>query len=138
MPSRLNPYISFNGDARDAMEFYRSVFGGTLSVTTFGEYGVDDPEQAQHVMHAMLETDSGFTIMAADTPPGMAHNPGDNIAVSLSGDDVDELRDYWAKLSDRADIQTPLAKQMWGDEFGACTDRFGISWMVNISGAAQG
>ncbi|GAA4431298.1 VOC family protein [Actinokineospora soli] len=133
MPSRLNPYISFNGDARQAMEFYREVFGGTLRVNTFGEYGVDDPDKADQVMHAMLESDNGFTLMAADTPPGMAHNPGDNIAISLSGDDGDELRGYWAKLSEGADVQTPLEKQMWGDEFGACTDRFGISWMVNIS-----
>lgn len=134
MPSRLNPYISFDGDARPAMEFYRSVFGGTLTFSTYGEYGVDDPEQGKRIMHAMLETDGGFTLMGADTPPDVAHNPGDNIAVSLSGDDADELRGYWATLSDGAEVQTPLAPQMWGDEFGACTDRFGISWMVNIAG----
>lgn len=135
MPSRLNPYISFDGDAREAMEFYRSVFGGELAVSTFGEYGVDDPEQGSRIMHATLETGSGFTLMAADTPPDVAHNPGDNIAVSLSGDDAEELRGYWTKLSDGADVQTPLAPQMWGDEFGACTDRYGISWMVNIAGS---
>lgn len=62
----------------------------------------------------------------------MAHNPGDNITVSLSGDDSVELHGYWDKLSASGKISVPLEKQMWGDEFGACVDRFGIPWMVNI------
>ncbi|AII07915.1 MULTISPECIES: VOC family protein [Rhodococcus] len=134
MTSRLNPYISFNGDARQAMEFYKDVFGGTLALNTFGEYGAPDGEGADKIMHAMLESDNGFTLMGADTPPGMEHNPGTNIAVSLSGDDGDLLRGYWAKLADGGSVSVPLEKQMWGDEFGACTDKFGISWMVNIAG----
>ncbi|MDT2005344.1 VOC family protein [Rhodococcus opacus] len=134
MTSRLNPYISFDGNARQAMEFYKDVFGGTLAVSTFGEFGAPDAEGADKIMHAMLESDNGFTLMGADTPPGMEHNPGTNIAVSLSGDDGDELRGYWAKLSDAGSVSVPLEKQMWGDEFGACTDQFGISWMVNIAG----
>ena len=85
-------------------------------------------------MHAMLETDSGFALMASDTPPGMGMelNPGDNISISLSGDDADELRGYWEKLSASGTVTMPLEKQMWGDEFGMCVDRFGIHWMVNI------
>ncbi|CAG7587127.1 VOC family protein [Rhodococcus opacus] len=134
MTSRLNPYISFDGNARQAMEFYKDVFGGTLALNTFGEYGAPEGEGADKIMHAMLESDSGYTIMGADTPPGMEHNPGTNIAVSLSGDDGDELRGYWAKLADGGSVSVPLEKQMWGDEFGACTDKFGISWMVNIAG----
>ncbi|MBC2640552.1 MULTISPECIES: VOC family protein [unclassified Rhodococcus (in: high G+C Gram-positive bacteria)] len=137
MTSRLNPYISFDGNARQAMEFYKDVFGGTLAVSTFGEFGAPDAEGSDKIMHAMLESDNGFTLMAADTPPGMEHNPGTNIAVSLSGDDGDDLRGYWAKLSDGGTVSVPLEKQMWGDEFGACTDRFGISWMVNIAGTAS-
>ncbi|MFE7416923.1 VOC family protein [Rhodococcus sp. NPDC057529] len=134
MTSRLNPYISFDGNARQAMEFYKDVFGGTLAVSTFGEFGSPDAEGADKIMHAMLESDNGFTLMGSDTPPGMEHNPGTNIAVSLSGDDGDLLRGYWAKLSDAGSVSVPLEKQMWGDEFGACTDQFGISWMVNIAG----
>jgi PhnB protein len=130
--SRLNPYISFAGDARQAMEFYKDVFGGNLTLSTFGEFGGEDPAETDKIMHAMLETDSGFTLMASDTPPGMEHKPGDNIAVSLSGDDAGELRGYWDKLADGGTVSVPLEKQMWGDEFGACVDRFGISWMVNI------
>ncbi|MFD0201579.1 MULTISPECIES: VOC family protein [Saccharothrix] len=135
MASRLNPYISFAGNAREAMEFYESVFGGTLRLNTFGEYGDPDAPEAEKIMHGMLETPGGYTLMGADTPPGMPLNAGDNITISLSGDDSDELRGYWDKLSDGGTVTVPLEKQMWGDEFGACQDRFGVSWMVNISGA---
>ena len=86
MASRLNPYISFAGDARQAMEFYQSVFGGELRISTFGEFGAQDAPEADKIMHSQLETDNGFTLMASDTPPGMEHNPGTNITVSLSGD----------------------------------------------------
>ena len=137
MPSRLNPYISFAGNAREAMEFYSRVFGGTLTMNTFGEVGAPDSPDADKIMHAMLETSSGFTLMGADTPQGMEHHPGDDISVSLSGDDVDELRGYWEKLSDGGEVSVPLEKQMWGDEFGMCKDRFGVRWMVNI-GRPQG
>jgi len=133
MASRLNPYISFNGNAREAMEFYTSVFGGELTTSTFGEYGDTGPG-SDGIMHAQLETPSGYTIMAADTPEGMSYEPGTNITVSLSGDDSDELRGYWTKLSDGGTVAVPLEKQMWGDEFGQLTDRFGIGWLVNIAG----
>ena len=132
MASRLNPYISFAGNARPAMDFYKSVFGGTLVLNTFGEFGAQDSPDADKIMHGMLETDSGFTLMGADTPPGMEHQPGNNIAVSLSGDDDAELRGYWEKLSDGGTVSVPLEKQMWGDEFGMCVDQLGIAWMVNI------
>nr|WP_042197304.1 VOC family protein [Kibdelosporangium sp. MJ126-NF4]CEL22872.1 PhnB protein; putative DNA binding 3-demethylubiquinone-9 3-methyltransferase domain protein [Kibdelosporangium sp. MJ126-NF4]CTQ90012.1 PhnB protein; putative DNA binding 3-demethylubiquinone-9 3-methyltransferase domain protein [Kibdelosporangium sp. MJ126-NF4] len=133
MASRLNPYISFDGAARQAMEFYASVFGGELDIKTFGEYGMAGAPQENQIMHSQLTTPSGYTLMASDTPPGMEYKPGTNVTVSLSGDDVDELRGYFAKLSDGATITVPLEKQMWGDEFGALVDRFGINWMVNVS-----
>ncbi len=137
MPSRLNPYISFNGNAREAMEFYRGVFGGELAVSTFGEFGAPDAAIADKVMHALLETDSGFTLMASDTPPGMDHHPGNNVSVSLSGDDAGELRGYWEKLAAGANVTVPLEKQMWGDEFGMCTDRFGVPWKIDIAPAPE-
>lgn len=136
MASRLNPYISFTDNAREAMEYYKGVFGGTLTLATIGEYGDKNGPDADLIMHGNLETPSGFTLMGADTPEGMAYNPGTNIAVSLSGDDGDELRGYWEKLTDGGEILVPLEKQMWGDEFGMCNDRFGIGWMVNIGGPA--
>jgi PhnB protein len=135
LASRLNPYISFTDNARQAMEFYKDVFGGTLALHTFGEYGAKDSPEADKIMHGMLETESGFTLMGADSPPGMDLRRGDNVAVSLSGDDADELRGYWAKLADGGTVTVPLEKQMWGDEFGMCVDRFGTAWMVNIAQA---
>ena len=135
MASRLNPYISFKDNAREAMEFYHDVFGGDLTLSTFGEFGQADTPFADKIMHANLATPSGFHLMAADTPPEMSHTPGDTIAISLSGDDSDELRGYWERLSDGGAVAVPLEKQMWGDEFGMLTDRFGIQWMVNIAGA---
>ena len=133
MATRLNPYISYAGNARQAMEFYQRVFGGTLRLTTFGEFGRQGTPEADKIMHGMLETTGGITIMGADTPPGEEHKPGNNIAVSLSGDDAGELRGYWTKLSGGGTVSVPLEKQMWGDEFGMCVDQFGIAWMVNIA-----
>lgn len=135
MPSRLNPYLSFAGNAREAMEFYRSVFGGHLSVSTFGEFGAsDDPAVADGVMHAMLETKLGFTLMASDTPPGMeASAPGGSITLSLSGDDAELLRGYFDALAEGGTVGVPLEKQMWGDEFGQLVDKFGTPWMVDIT-----
>lgn len=133
MASRLNPYLSFNGNAREAMEFYRSVFGGNLNVSTFSDFGGQDSPDAHKVMHAQLETDGGYTIMAADTPSEMEYRPMSGFSVSLSGDDGGALRGYFEKLSDGGSVMMPLAKQAWGDEFGMCMDRFGVSWLVNIS-----
>ncbi|MFM9594239.1 VOC family protein [Streptomyces scabiei] len=132
MVTRLNPYLSFDGDAREALEFYREVFGGDLTLNTFGEFGSPDAPGADKIMHGMLEAPNGFTLMGADTPPGMEYTPGSSFSVSLSGDDESELRGYWEKLSAGATVSVPLDKQMWGDVFGMCTDRFGVPWMVNI------
>jgi PhnB protein len=133
MASRLNPYIGFDGNAREAMEFYKGVFGGELTMNTFGEFGDQNTGNADKIMHSQLETDRGFTLMASDTPSEMGRTPGDNITISLSGEDGGELRGYWEKLSDGGNVTMPLEKQMWGDEFGMCIDRFGIPWMVNIT-----
>ncbi|WP_344182490.1 VOC family protein [Kribbella lupini] len=137
MASRLNPYIAFDGQAREAMEFYQQVFGGDLAINTFGEFGATDSPDADKIMHSQLETPSGYTVMGSDVPQGMEYTRGTNVSVSLSGDDSDELHGYWDKLADGGSVSVPLEKQMWGDEFGMCVDRFGIAWMVNIT-AAQG
>lgn len=131
MANRLNPYISFYDDARAAMEFYQSVLGGDLTVSTFADAGMTDAGDL--VMHAMLETPAGFTLMAADTPPDVDFTAGSQISLSLSGDDEAELRVYWDGLCAGGNITMPLEKQAWGDVFGMVTDKFGISWMVNIS-----
>jgi PhnB protein len=130
--SRLNPYIGFSGNARQAMEFYRDVFGGELTLSTFGETGGAAPGDENKIMHAQLETPSGFTLMGSDTPAGMTRSEGSAISVSLSGDDP-ELRNYFEKLSQGGSVTMPLEKQVWGDEFGMCLDPYGVAWMVNVS-----
>ncbi len=132
MASRLSPYLNFNGNARQALEFYASVFGGNLSLSTFAEFGAKDSPDADRIMHGMLETDAGYTIMGADVTSEMEYQPMAGFSVSLSDDD-DALRDYWAKLSASGTTTMPLQKQAWGDEFGMCIDKFGVSWLVNIS-----
>ncbi|KOV17652.1 3-demethylubiquinone-9 3-methyltransferase [Streptomyces sp. XY431] len=133
MPSILNPYITYNGDARQALEFYQQVFGGELSLNTYGDFGAGEGPGGDRIMHGMLTTSSGFTLMAADNPPGTDHTPGGNISVSVSGEDDAELRGYWEKLSGGGSVAVPMDKQMWGDVFGMCTDRFGVTWLVNIN-----
>jgi PhnB protein len=135
MTTRLNPYLNFRDNARQAMEFYHGVLGGNLHMTSFGEGGMSQGgADANLVMHAQLEADNGMTLMASDTPPGMDFKPGTNISISLSGDDEKTLRGYWNKLSAGGTVGMPLEKAPWGDTFGMCTDKFGIQWLVNISG----
>src|SRR5260370_21009512 len=117
MTSRLNPYLNFNGNARQALEFYHSVFGGNLTLSTFAEFGAQNSADADRIMHGQLETDAGYTIMAADVTSDIENQPPAGLAVSLSGDD-DALRDYWEKLSAAGTTTMPLEKHAWGDEFG--------------------
>jgi PhnB protein len=133
----LNPYLNFRGQARAAIEFYQSVFGGELTISTFGDFQMShDPAGADLVMHSQLTADNGFVLMVSDTPSDMDLTPGTNFGVSLSGDDEELLRGYWNKLVDGGTASVPLEKAPWGDSFGMCTDKFGTSWLVNISGAA--
>lgn len=134
MNSKLNPYINFNGNAKEAMEFYNSFLNGKLSMTTFKEGGAP-PESSEEdqIMHAIIEVENGITLMASDTPKGWVYNPGTNISISLSGNSETELQGYWDKLSVEAKIDQPLSKAPWGDIFGMLTDKFGIKWLINIS-----
>jgi PhnB protein len=135
MQSKLNPYLSFRDNAREAMEFYSSVFGGKLEMNTFKEYHASqDPSEDEKIMHSVLEADSGITLMAADTPNSMEYKPGTNVSLSLSGDDEGALKTYYERLGAGGTVTMPLSKAPWGDTFGMLTDRFGINWLVNISG----
>lgn len=139
--SVLNPYLNFRTDARAALEFYESVFGGEATISSFRDFGMEDVPEAERdlVMHGQLTTTAGFTIMASDVPSHMEYVAGtNNFSVSLSGgnDDEAQLRGYWLKLSEGAEIQETLATAPWGDTFGMLKDKFGISWLVNIAEAA--
>ena len=139
MSINLNPYLNFpDARAREAMELYHSVMGGELSIMTFGDMGTEGP-LADQVMHAQLEVPGGLVLMGADAPPEMVQVTfGDSISVSLSGgpEDGDQLRSWFAALSEGGEVRQPLEAAPWGDEFGMLVDRFGISWMVNVAGAA--
>ena len=135
MPSSLNPYLNFRDNAREAMEFYQTVFGGKLEMQTFKEYHASqDPSEDNKIMHAVLTADNGIVFMASDTPNSMEYRTGTNMSMSLSGDNETELGGYYEKLSAGGTIGMPLEKAPWGDTFGMFTDKFDVSWLVNISG----
>ena len=135
MATKLNPYINFAGNTRQAMEFYQSVFGGKLTLSTFKEFGAaQSPDEENLVMHSELHVADDVTLMAADVPQRrMEYHPGNNFSVSLSGEDEAQLTGYYNKLADGGTVTMPLAKASWGDTFGMCVDRFGISWLVNVN-----
>ncbi len=132
--AKLNPYLNFPGTAREAMEFYRDVFGGELTVNTVAEVAGPDAPNPDQVMHSQLETPDGFLLMGADMGEGM---PRGNVTVIVSGDEADRLRSYWQRLSDGATIGTPLEKQVWGDEYGDLVDRYGVPWGFDIDVRGQ-
>ncbi len=136
MASHLNPYLNFDGNARQAMEFYAAIFGGEPSMMTFSQLGMEGPD-ADRIMHAKLHTDAGYLIMASDITSDMEFRPAAGMTVSISGDDADMLRGYWEQLSAGGSVRMPLEKQAWGDEFGMCVDQFGVPWMIDI-GDQQG
>ena len=137
MTSRLNPYLGFRDNAREAMDFYQSVFGGEITRSTFGEYQAsEDPAEQDKIMHSELTTPSGFSLMASDTPTSMDLPTSSSVTVSLSGEDEGELTGYWVKLVEGGSVTMPLKKAPWGDSFGMVVDKFGTNWMVNIAGVA--
>jgi PhnB protein len=135
----LNPYLNFQDQTRDAMTFYQGVFGGELRISTFKEFQASqDPSDDDKIMHAQLEGENGIVFMAADTPSSMEYRPGTNFSMSLSGEDESVLRGYFDKLVEGGQVTMPLEKAPWGDTFGMLTDRFGVSWLVNVNQQQSG
>ena len=134
----LNPYLNFAGTAREAMTYYQSVFGGELNLGTFAENGMsDDPADTERIMHGQLETPHGLTLMGADVPTAVQGTPS-NGSISLSGDDSEALTRFFNALADGGSITEPLTRAPWGDSFGMLVDRYGVDWLVNISGGDAG
>lgn len=132
---KLNPYLQFEGDAREAMTFYRDVFGGELTISTFGDFGADQHDgaalPADGVMHGQLETAHGMTLMGSDLPPGQsAATPNGHLC--LSGDEAALLTGWFEALSEGGHVDVPLERQVWGDLYGQVKDRFGVNWMFNV------
>lgn len=139
--ARMSPYLSFTGAAAEAMQHYRGVFGGTLTSQTFGEFGgMGEPADADLVMHAQLETDDGLVLMGSDLPMSMRDSESGRPRhpITLFGDDAARLRRWWDGLADGGTVLHPLEPAPWGDQYGQLTDRFGVTWMVNISGSSAG
>jgi PhnB protein len=137
MPITLDPYLHFRDNTRDAMEFYRSVFGGDLRMMTFKDFQASqDPSEDDKIMHSRLEAND-LIFMAADTPNHMEYQPGSNFSMSLSGEDEAQLRGYFDKLADGGTVIQPLEKAQWGDTFGMLVDRFGVRWLVNVNQGEQ-
>jgi PhnB protein len=134
MNTQFSPHIGFKSNARQAMEFYQTVFGGKLILNTFKEFHASqDPSEDDKIMHAELIADNGFSLMAADTPDRMEFRPGTNFGLTLSGDNQAELSAWFMELSAGGMVTMPLEKSPWGDTFGMCIDKFGVTWMVNIT-----
>ncbi len=137
MGVQLNPYLNFRDNTREVMEYYHSVFGGTLNMSTFKEFSASqNPAEDDLIMHAQLEGEHGVVFMASDIPERMEYRPAQGFSMSLSGDDAPVLRGWFDKLADGGTVTMPLDKAPWGDYFGMCVDRYGINWLVNISGSA--
>lgn len=132
MSNKLSPYLTFIGKTREAMDFYKSVLGGELTLQTFKEMNMaHSPDQENLVMHSQLTTNDGMVLMASDDPESA--NETKNASLTISGEDEAVLTGYFNKLSEGGVVIVPMSKQVWGDMFGMFTDKFGIRWMINVN-----
>jgi PhnB protein len=146
MTLSTTPHLNLPGTAHAALEFYRGVFGGTLEVTTYREVGMPaEAPDAAKVVFGRLESPSGFRVMAYDIPgrdePFVADTRRAHGAtvtdqpffVSVRAESLEEARDHWAGLADGARVIEPLAASPWSPGFGMLTDRFGVTWVVDVA-----
>jgi PhnB protein len=127
----LEPYVYFKGQAGEAMEFYKDIFGGELHITTYADVPgmADDADKKDWAMHVEL-SGGDVKLFASDTEE--ASPAAAKIELALGGDDETRLREIFGKLSEGGEIKRPLQKEAWGDIFGSLRDKYHIEWMVNI------
>lgn len=127
-------HLNFRGTARDALTFYQEVFGGHLAAVTYADaHAVTEPTEADQVMWGQVASDAGFRVMAYDVPSRTSHDPGViPVFVSVRGTDTGELRRYWDGLCDGATVLVPLAQAPWSPLYGMLTDRFGVTWVLDV------
>jgi len=127
----FNPYLNFNGNCREAMEFYKSCLNGEIeSMMTFGETGEKDPAQANKIMHSVLRAGK-ILFMASDCPPGVTVQNGNSITLNIDFEDTALQEKTFNKLAAGGKVTMPLNDTFWGARFGMLTDKFGINWMTN-------
>lgn len=127
-------HLNFRGDARAALTFYQSVFGGDVAMVTYKDAGnVQEPSEADQVMWGQVTADNGFRVMAYDVPSNIPWNQGENaFFVSLRGEAAEEVTAYWQKLTDGATVLQPLGPAQWAPLYGMLQDRFGVTWVLDV------
>lgn len=140
MAVKTATHLNFRGDARAALSFYQSVFGGDQAVITYEDAGAaENPAEAGQVMWGQVAAANGFHIMAYDVPSRLNWNPGEiPFFVSVRGDSADEIARYWEKLVDGAAILAPLAPSGWAPLYGMLKDKFGVTWVLDVQAAYTG
>ncbi|MEU0874867.1 VOC family protein [Nocardia brasiliensis] len=133
-------HLNFRGDARAALEFYQSVFGGHLAVVTYKDAGnVEDESAADQVMWGQVLAENGFHVMAYDVPARMDYDQGANsFFVSLRGESVEEITGYWETLRADATVVVPLGPAGWASAYGMLRDRFGVVWVLDVVSGYNG
>ena len=133
-------YLSFDGNCRQAMEFYRTCLGGELYLMPFSDPAADCPiegkEASERILHASL-TKEARLLMASDTMPGWTLQRGNNFSVCLQCESLQEIEELFAALGENGNVTMPLQDTFWGARFGTLTDQFGIQWMFNFARAKQ-
>lgn len=135
MSIETTTHINFDGQAREALDHYATVFGGTVTAATYGQMGASqDPAWADRIVFGQVTTDAGFRIMAFDVWPDQPYDQGTNaFYVFVHGDDADEVTRYWEALSDGAEVRQPLAPSPWAPLAGQLRDRFGVVWQLDVA-----
>ena len=129
------PHLNFRGNAKSALDFYHSVFGGQLiAVTNEQAYSAEIPEEAQQIKFGQVIGENGFQIMAFDVPSSQSYDQGDkSLYVSVRGDSADEITELWGKLAKGSTILSDLAPSAFSPAYGMLTDAYGVTWVLDVA-----